>query len=86
MNIQTVTCERCLDIGTYKHRRCTEKFCDHRKPRILSWKTVTSSRQVGGKLVQFERQIPNRLGRPIMPCPIRVCVCKAGKTYKRTAG
>lgn len=78
-----IKCLRCSDVGNYRDPRCREKKCAHRERVVLEWRTVVFTEHKFGKATQREKEVPAKFGKRKMNCPLRTCVCPAGKR-KRT--
>ena len=74
-----MSCTRCEDKGNYYDDRCRRDVCDHQKLEVLESKWVTTTDSEGNPK---EKLMPTIFGDKIMECPLRICLCAAGKKYK----
>lgn len=59
----------CDGSGTYIHRRCAERTCDH-----LNYPTKVKTSVVKG--AYGSEQVKNKVKlAKVMDCPVRTCVC-----------
>lgn len=71
-------CPTCQDHGIYMDIKCRDKTCAHCQRRVLEWKTMRVKTQFGYRYKDY----PSKLGKPAMQCPIRTCMCAAGRKQK----
>lgn len=72
-------CTTCSGRGVYRDRQCRERTCAHRLGRILKTRETRVATPYGERSVF--RDV--RSGKRVMACPQRICLCAAGRAWKR---